>query len=464
MRVVSIHLENFGSYKVLDFDFQNQGLTLIQGATGSGKSTLMDAIPWILFGITAKGGKADEVCSWSKEGPTMGTIMLSNGTVITRRRNPNDLIYNEIHRGKDLSDTQRLINQLLKVDADLYLSGAYYHEFSQTAQFFTTSAKNRRQICEQIVDLSLAKTLQEKTKYKAKELQNKIYELQQRSKMLKSNIELLQQHETAEKKKAKAWEKEQASTLVHVHNLYDRFEAGRKKIITNECRACGTVLARPKEVYDDSPNPYADRISELKQTVNPHTDGVKDFRQEISDKNKEMAAYTYEAYDKSLELRDLELLQEIVETFRGELIENTIQHVERQTNETLMKYFDAEIQVAFSAEAADKLEVSITKDGNVASYTQLSKGQRQLLKLSFATAVMSAVQNHSGVIFNQIFMDEALDGLDENMKTKAYRFIDNLASIYESVFVVEHSEGLKALFPNSYKVTLVNGESQIAVA
>src|ERR1700677_767637 len=196
MKILSVSLENFASYKKLSFDFQSQGLTLIQGANGSGKSTLCDAIPWILFGKTAKDGKSDEVRSWNTAEPTIGAIEVQLELYevnITRIRGKNNDLYysftadeaqNKI-RGKDLMDTQRMINGLLGADYDLYLAGSYYHEFSQTAQFFTTTAKNRRSICEQLVDLSLPIKLQlnahdlRKTHVRtSQEIQSKINELQ----------------------------------------------------------------------------------------------------------------------------------------------------------------------------------------------------------------------------------------------------------------------------------------------
>jgi ABC-type lipoprotein export system ATPase subunit len=95
---------NFGSYKHLEFDFNSNGLTLISGPTGSGKSTLCDIVPWILFGRTSKGGAVDEVRSWDAEEATTGTLML-HGISITRSRKPNDLTIDG-RRGKDLNDTQ----------------------------------------------------------------------------------------------------------------------------------------------------------------------------------------------------------------------------------------------------------------------------------------------------------------------------------------------------------------------
>jgi DNA repair exonuclease SbcCD ATPase subunit len=64
MRILSCQAQNFGSYKELNLDLADIGLSLVYGRTGSGKSTLPDVVAWTLFGTTAKDGAADDVRSW----------------------------------------------------------------------------------------------------------------------------------------------------------------------------------------------------------------------------------------------------------------------------------------------------------------------------------------------------------------------------------------------------------------
>jgi hypothetical protein len=278
---------------------------------------------------------------------------------------------------------------------------------------------------------------------------------------LESNISLLNKMETFEQERYNKWKVEHDKTIAYVLKLYDKFEGNRKRIMSKKCDLCLTVLEHPHEVTDDSENPHIDRLQELKEEANPYSTGVKDFSNDISEKTKELSAVKSDNEALTNTMNDLETLEDITAAFRSTLIKNTVYDIENTTNDILLNHFDAEIQVEFNGTDNDKLEINIKKDGNAASFTQLSKGQRQLLKLSFGVAVMKSISNHKGVHFSQLFFDEFADGLDESMKIKSFSLLQELSLSHESVFAIDHSEGLKAMFDNKYSVTLVNGNSEI---
>jgi DNA repair exonuclease SbcCD ATPase subunit len=494
--LITASASNFASYEKLEFDFSGQGLTLIQGLTGSGKSTLCDLVPWALFGKTAKGGAVDEVLSFPGDDVTSATVHLATGEVawyIVRTRGPkakdNDLYFvanctdERAIRGKDLLDTQKLINHRLGMTYELYLAGAYYHEFSQTAQFFTTTAKNRRTICEQIVDLSLPIKLKAKIKDKIKENTKQLDKDTIAETKFGTQLDMLERMQKLELTKVEDWERGKDSRFFILKDTMLLFEKSREKSVEQikqelakaetdtVCSECGQVKL-PKAVNytnylnrlareETRENPYIEQLQELEMEVNPHIGAVKDYSDEISQVRHNMSLLAKDMEQVKLGLANLDLLDSVVDDMRSNLIRNTISNIQDDTNKLLSDHFDAEIRVAFAAQDADKLEVDITKDGHNCAYTQLSKGQRQLLKLCFGVAVMRGVSNHHGIKFEQLFFDEATDGLDEEFKNKAFDMLSKLAQNYDSVFLVEHSESLKARFSNSFTVNLVNGESQI---
>lgn len=501
MRINKAAVENFASYKSLSFDFTSQGLTLIQGANGSGKSTLCDVIPWIVFGKTAKGGAVDDVIMWPGDEATTGTLDI-NGIVITRIRSPrakeNDLYFinenNETIRGKDLNDTQRLINTKLGMDYALFLSGAYIHEFSSTMAFFMSTPKNRRAICEQLVDLSLIKNLQLALSEDRKQAKRLLDTAQTNLVKLDTKIEMMQTtynrclrslaNFDADKEasiasllvKFEAYETNKARSLQDLETAAAQYTEKLRVLNVNNtpCPSCGTskndtavaIMCEKIErahheikKLESSENPYLAPMERENKRVNTYDAERVTLEKELllCGKQRDAALIEESAFRQSI--GDLDLLDETLAGLRGALITRTVKDLRDATNAFLVKHFDAEIQVEFTAE--DDIGVSITKDGNNCSYGQLSKGQRQLLKLCFAISAMRQVANHQGLSFPQIFFDEAFDGLDDNMKVRAFGLLQALELEYESIFIVEHSEALKPLFTNQYKVELLNGTSNI---
>lgn len=545
MQILSVDLHNFASYKTLQFQFDGVGLALIQGPTGSGKSTLCDAIPWVLFGRTAKGGGVDEVLSWPHYGICEGEIKIENsnilGVVRKRSKKPkdNDLWFYTIEngsvvdkRGKDITDTQRLINMHLGMDCDLYLSGAYFHEFSQAASFFTTTAKNRRAICEQIVDLSKAKTIQVFLGELAKSIKRQAAAKEQAKETSMTMIKKLKSLREGVSAHSRTWvrgHKLTISSLKHksenfeklaieeqkeaeeqnfkalrnieaeINKLQTRADIHLASIVstyyTNDaiCSECGAYKAdhqkalemnaehrsavllleeRVKNLKDkksavctkvskNDNNIYAEQLEEAKKEVNPYIDSEVDLISQAAEEHETCTKISTTLQHLKEEAVDVDLMLQVIATFRSTKVSNATTMLQENTNRLLTTHFDGEIKVVFEVESADTLDVTIFKDGNRCVYSQLSKGQRQLLKLCFGVSIMRCIANHNGLEFNSVFLDEALDGLSDTLKIKAYGLLQELAKEYDNVLVVEHSSELKALFDKQYIVELVDGSSII---
>ena len=60
MRLLKLQIKNFISIKQASVAFEdlNDGVFLISGPTGSGKSSMLDAIHWALFGKTLSSNRA----------------------------------------------------------------------------------------------------------------------------------------------------------------------------------------------------------------------------------------------------------------------------------------------------------------------------------------------------------------------------------------------------------------------
>jgi DNA repair exonuclease SbcCD ATPase subunit len=572
MIVVKATVSNFGSYDYLEFHFNARGLALLAGATGAGKSTLCDIVPWVLFGITAKNGAVDDVRSWHG-GVTTGILEVEIGQrqiEIVRVRGTakdNDLTisvnHEEPRRGKDLADTQRLIIQELGITPELYLAGAYFHEFSQTASFFVAPAKVRRLITEQLVDLEMAVKLTEniaaaKKAVKARTIETDTMLVAARAKAQSAGRSLIsakgaavawtnEQATKIEKVKGQLWafdtnkqariaqleesmleheEQVAANVAHHQHELQELKEVAlagkayrqqlealrtdKAKLSDDVCNECGakkdsgkhlqmihmenglvtkvreadnaitamSAIQRLLKIEQAKENPYVKQLQAemerentydqvlkaLESEKNPHLAAIDRYEIEHNAEQNDVMELQELRDDLRLEASDLDTLSDVVNSFRGAIVKRAIKDLEVKTNDLLDRHFEAELRVTFDIASADKLEVEILKDGNVCSYSQLSKGQRQLLKLCFGVSVMKVVAEHHAVEFDAIFLDEFADGCDENIKAKAFGLLEELSQQYSSVFAIDHSEGLKSMFTTRYDIKLVDGRSVVEKA
>ena len=513
MKPKYVKVENFGSYASLELTFDKDGLTLVAGPTGAGKSTLCDALPWVLFGKTAKSGSqkalVDDVRSWYTKEATVGVaeVEVSGQTItVTRLRGVvSDMWfrigYGEEIRGKDRIDTQRLLDKVLHMDIDIYLSSSYYHEFSEAAAFFTANAKARRAFTEQLADLAFAKILAESIAEKSRaarstqaELETSIEAQKARSQAL---LEVYNQALESSKDTAKHFEEHKDARLkILFQRLADKqkyaidastFETtlstlqdALREAKEAKCDTCGGPL------HSADVESLQEAIDQERQAQRKNEGVLRDIerlQEEITRVNNEVQPENTVNLEKLLlkaqrsndicnlhndnlkatrvAVANLNTLSDVVSSFRASLITNTVAQLANETNRLLSDHFDAEIKVTFTAESTDKINVDIAKDGNACSFVQLSKGQRQLLKFCFGMAVVKVVREINGIGNSPLWIDEAFDGLSEEFKVKSFGLLSAVNKDYSTIYVVEHSQELKSLFTNQLKVSLVNGRSAL---
>lgn len=534
MKLKKVELVNFASYSRLEFDFDNKGCCLVFGPTGVGKSTLLDAIPWILYGVTAKNGSVDDIRSWNNpESVTKGVLELelkSQLLKITRVRDKpghHDL-YIETDgkpvRGKDIPDTQKIINTMLGIDDNVYMLACYFNEFSLTNNFFMAKAKDRRELFESIANLEMPVKLSERIVNDKKNTNKtllqiatefsketgKLQELRRhRDSIEQHNINFSKNQETTIEElkiksdkfldrktcqitdlqaKAQAFEVDKNSHIKQFSERLEDLELLIKSTDTIVCKECGQtnkkhneylkefeVLCADMGYWKERVNPYLAQIKIVEESINPYPEQIeKEYKKEnvfgdtLHSMNERLPALELSTKVLSEKLNELEfrldklgVLSDLCKQLKSLLLRNSIKSVERDTNHFLETYFASEFRVTLEPTSSDDLDVSITKDGHAAMFSQLSKGQRGLLKLCFSVAIMNATENKTGIHFHNLFFDEALDGLDANLKVSAYNLFEELALGRESVIVIEHSVELRQLFSETYEVKMEKGESVI---
>lgn len=539
MKLKNFKVNNFGSYPTLELELDRIGLALLHGPTGSGKSTVLDAITWCLYGETAKNIGVDDIKSWSNEElETTGQVEveLPNGNITihrVRKKGSNDLYWLEAtesevkKRGKDNTETQKRINERLGVNPNLYFSSAYFSEFSNTAMFFTNKAKDRRLTFEQLANLDFATNVVTAATADKKVKKNSLMELEREiSKTTGSTTQLKIMIEDLEIRIGK-WFSNHEDKIAATLKQIDNFQTDKDHIITdltgraiqleseimpnsdfeleieylltkiNEldktkfCPHCKSVTSSGEHLEYEKTlsniksaqiknNQKISKLVSVKQQIEQINSLKDQYLQDLEfqqnqanpflDQQTKLSKSLVSGYehlstlkDKKFllqdQITDLDIIHELSFELRSELLRRVVKDVQDSTNSRLETHFDGDLRVEFVLNGSDDLDVQITKNGFYCSYNQLSKGQRQMLKLCFSVSVMEASANANGVHFSNLFFDEALDGFDSDLKMKAFKLFEQLQSKHEAIIVIDHSEELKTMFNTKFKASMIGDTS-----
>lgn len=119
------------------------------GSNGVGKSTILDAIVWCLYGRTVRGLKASDVVSWSQKRATVTLKLVIGGYkyTISRSQSPNSLTID--NRPAD----QEAVSKVLRVNADGFLSSVIRPQFGDG--FLSLKPADKLTLFSQVMELDL---------------------------------------------------------------------------------------------------------------------------------------------------------------------------------------------------------------------------------------------------------------------------------------------------------------------
>ena len=182
-----------------EINFQKHNTTLIVGSNGAGKSTVLDALTFSLFGKPFRKINKPQLINSVNEKDCLVEVYFSIGTTnwkVVRGIKPNLF---EIYRNDSLldqssatSDQQRWLEQnVLKMN---------YKSFTQIVilgsstfvPFMQLSAANRREVIEDLLDIKIFSSMNIVIKEKIRQLKEEIKTLELKKENLKDKVEMQQ--------------------------------------------------------------------------------------------------------------------------------------------------------------------------------------------------------------------------------------------------------------------------------
>ncbi len=451
MKLLKLEASNFQSYPQLVFDYSDLGLTLISGQTKVGKSTLLDAPCWVLYGTTSKESAADDVKSWFSDGePTIGVLDVetADGVIsIVRKRgkaSQNDLYWceagqTEAIRGKDITDTQRLLEERLGASAELYLNGSYIHQFSKADTIFTANAKDRRKIFERVADLSLPIKVGEQTSEARKVAKAELATTETEKARVEGKLEQILEDIQSTKRISATWDEIKKSKLDKLAQLHANFETEKNARVED-------IVCKLEEL-DKIIQPDTSFIERRKQ-VEKQVHKLNELAENLKELDKKFYVMDAHYRTSSKELKRLGAELDVCPTCFGPFHNDNSAHTQSKLKEQLdtlnmdLTYLNKERETLKTAlEALPKL---YTASADVAQ--QQANNQRLLDKFESLRAQALVIREEKNHYEEQIAKASAeqnlhLASLDSKQKTKKQ---------FEStqVKLIEHYSELEARVNN----------------
>ncbi len=176
---VRLKMENFLAYRSpKPLQFEGIHLACLTGMNGAGKSSLLDAITWALWGkararsdddliyLTAKEARVE--LDFLHEGQTYRVVRQRQRGKTTRGalelfiHDPADNTYTDISEAK-MKDTQKRIETLLRLDHETFVNSAFLQQ-GHADMFTTQTPANRKKILSKILGLAQWEAYEEQAK------------------------------------------------------------------------------------------------------------------------------------------------------------------------------------------------------------------------------------------------------------------------------------------------------------
>ena len=176
---IELKLRNFMTYREAGLDFQGIHLAVLTGDNGAGKSSLLDAITWALWG-KARAKRDDELIHLGQsEMEVEYTFELSDNVYrIVRKRDASgrgrsDLSFQVEEAGgwrtlteTNLRATQQKINQQLRLDYDTFINSSFLLQ-GRADEFTIKPPGKRKEILSDVLGLQIYELYENRAKQRA---------------------------------------------------------------------------------------------------------------------------------------------------------------------------------------------------------------------------------------------------------------------------------------------------------
>lgn len=231
MKLKNLYIKNFMPFDEASIDLDNQGIVGVFGnnetsqgfsSNGSGKSSLWDALVWVIYGKTIRGLSGDEVI---RKGQTKASVKLEaaleDGTrvYIGRSRGKSTqltfIVGNQPANGSTASQTQEKITSIMGMDYQTFLTSVFFGQ--DCSRFAQATDAEQKAILDKILNLEVYKRALENAKNATSETQNALVGVVAHIERLRSENQLNKGYIQQETTNLQAFETDKANRLGQIN-------------------------------------------------------------------------------------------------------------------------------------------------------------------------------------------------------------------------------------------------------
>lgn len=377
---VQITLKNFLSYCEATLDFSGLHTACICGANGAGKSSLLEAITWAIWGQSRAAAEDDVIHAGAKE--VRVDFVFSNNqhnyrVIRTRYRGQSSSLEFQIatpsgfrsltERG--VKATQQLILEHIKLDYETFINSAYLRQ-GRADEFMLKRPNERKEILAELLKLNQYDELEERAKDLSRSFKGQAEQLERN---LESMATRLQQRE------AIAQQLTQIETQVNQlqqQQAFDNVQLQSLQVIQHQQQTWEQQLGFLRQQYQ---NLSGDSDRALKEQL-AITAGLSALEEILTQADEIKTGY-----------QQYQHLQTQEESFANKFQEYTHaqqqrtflqQQLERQTGEIRSQLQHAQGQLAALQQQEQEIQQTLNKSADVeAGLAQLSSARNRLAQL-----------------------------------------------------------------------------------
>lgn len=525
MKINKVEISNFYSIQDVKLSFDKyKGIVLIEGqnkdtggSNGSGKSALIEAVVWGLFGKTVRKSTEEALVNNQTKKGCKVRITVNDDYIIERGKKPVFLKF--FHKDKELTkdnatSTQACIEELLHTNYKVFLASTVFGQ-QNNIEFINATPEDKRTIIKNFLNLDdlfcmrdTVKRLKSTYNSGIKRCDTLVSEHQKTiskfDKELKALNSLKRGIENTDVSKALesslseileiesfngANEYEIASIKLELETLYTR----QKEIKTSlenpneviQCKSCGQPVSKsvhPKRLmveYSDVESEIEEKKSKVcvltEQIIEPPISSFNYYKvHEYRTLQNETETYSSLKEDT---LRDLQEVHDEKATLLSRydimkfwekafsesgIVKYIIKNVLEYFNSKVNFYLSHLSQGKFFINFDEELKETITHNDRSIPYMSLSGGEKKKISLSVMLGLQELLKISHEQKTNLMFFDEVAENLDQEGLEGLYILLSELKKD-KSLFVITHNNYLKSLMDNSKCLTMIkaNGISKI---